>query len=170
MKTIGIFLSHYAGFELKQHIKGWLETKGWGIQKTLAPIQCSSCDYGTFLLIPWHWPFLKPESVTGYCYSVEALGISMTLNKHQGIRAALCWTAEIAHLVQAAFCWKAEEILGRKGRAAARSLPENTHGLPHPAGFPFVFQCRRSSNRDSGSFSESGNETERGVSSSAGSC
>ena len=25
-------------------------------------------------------------------------GISMTLNKHQGIRAALCWMPEIAHL------------------------------------------------------------------------
>lgn len=25
-------------------------------------------------------------------------GISMTLNKHQGIRAALCWIPEIAHL------------------------------------------------------------------------
>ena len=24
----------------------------------------------------------------------------MTLNKHQGIRAALCWTAEIAHLAR----------------------------------------------------------------------
>ena len=27
-------------------------------------------------------------------------GISMTLNKHQGIRAALCWTAEIAHMAR----------------------------------------------------------------------
>ena len=26
--------------------------------------------------------------------------INMTLNKHQGIRAALCWTAEIAHLAR----------------------------------------------------------------------
>lgn len=24
----------------------------------------------------------------------------MTLNKHQGVRAALCWTAEIAHLAR----------------------------------------------------------------------
>ena len=27
-------------------------------------------------------------------------GINMTLNKHQGIRAALCWNAEIAHLAR----------------------------------------------------------------------
>ena len=28
-------------------------------------------------------------------------GISMTLNKHQGIRAALCWSVEIASLARA---------------------------------------------------------------------
>jgi len=27
-------------------------------------------------------------------------GISMTLNKHQGIRAGLCWIPEIAHLIR----------------------------------------------------------------------
>lgn len=27
-------------------------------------------------------------------------GISITLNKHQGIRAALCWSPEIAHLAR----------------------------------------------------------------------
>ena len=28
-------------------------------------------------------------------------GINMTLNKHQGIRAALCWTVELARLARA---------------------------------------------------------------------
>ena len=28
-------------------------------------------------------------------------GIAMTLNKHQGIRAALCWTPELARLARA---------------------------------------------------------------------
>ena len=28
-------------------------------------------------------------------------GIAMTLNKHQGVRAALCWTKEIARLARA---------------------------------------------------------------------
>ena len=27
-------------------------------------------------------------------------GISMTLNKHQGVRAGLCWMPEIAHLIR----------------------------------------------------------------------
>ena len=28
-------------------------------------------------------------------------GIAMTLNKHQGVRAALCWTPELARLARA---------------------------------------------------------------------
>ncbi len=27
-------------------------------------------------------------------------GISMTLNKHQGVRAGLCWNVEVAHLIR----------------------------------------------------------------------
>lgn len=54
----------------------------------------------------------------------------------------------------------------KKRQAAARSLPENTDGLPDPAGF--LRSNADARNRDSGSFSESGNEPERGVSSSAG--
>lgn len=34
----------------------------------------------------------------GICGSGE--GIAMTLNKHQGIRAGLCWMPEIAHLIR----------------------------------------------------------------------
>ena len=41
----------------------------------------------------------------GECYPGIAIcgsgeGISMTLNKHQGIRAALCWMPEIAHMTR----------------------------------------------------------------------
>ena len=41
----------------------------------------------------------------GECYPGIAIcgsgnGINMTLNKHQGIRAALCWTTEIAALAR----------------------------------------------------------------------
>ena len=34
----------------------------------------------------------------GICGSGE--GVAMTLNKHQGIRAGLCWTPEIAHMTR----------------------------------------------------------------------
>ena len=41
----------------------------------------------------------------GECYPGIAMcgsgnGIAMTLNKHQGIRAALCWTVELAQLAR----------------------------------------------------------------------
>ena len=55
-----------------------------------------------------HAGFAHPLALAveaGECYPGIAIcgsgeGISMTLNKHQGIRAALCWTAEIAHLAR----------------------------------------------------------------------
>ena len=42
---------------------------------------------------------------SGKCYPGIAMcgsgnGISMTLNKHQGVRAALCWTVELAKLAR----------------------------------------------------------------------
>ena len=42
---------------------------------------------------------------SGRCYPGIAMcgsgnGINMTLNKHQGIRAALCWTPELASLAR----------------------------------------------------------------------
>ena len=43
MKTIGICSDH-AGFELKQYVKGWLETKGWAY-KDFGTYTTESCDY-----------------------------------------------------------------------------------------------------------------------------
>ena len=80
MKTIGICSDH-AGFELKQYVKGWLETKGDFAHPLALAVEAGECYPGIAI-----------------CGSGE--GISMTLNKHQGIRAALCWTAEIAHLAR----------------------------------------------------------------------
>ena len=87
MKTIGLCSDH-AGFELK----GW-PYKDYGTYST------ESCDYPDFA----HQ--LAQAVEAGECYPGIAIcgsgnGINMTLNKHQGIRAALCWTAEIAHLAR----------------------------------------------------------------------
>ena len=97
MKTIGICSDH-AGFELKEYVRGWLEAKGWAY-KDFGTYSTESCDYPDFA----HPLALAVEA--GECYPGIAIcgsgeGISITLNKHQGIRAALCWTAEIAHLAR----------------------------------------------------------------------
>ena len=97
MKKIGLCCDH-AGFELKEFVRGWLQAKGWEY-KDFGTYSAESCDYPDFA----HPLALAIEA--GECYPGIAIcgsgnGISMTLNKHQGIRAALCWTAAIAHLAR----------------------------------------------------------------------
>lgn len=97
MKIVGLCCDH-AGFELKEFIRGWLEAKGMEY-KDFGTYSTESCDYPDFA----HPLALAVEA--GKCYPGIAIcgsgnGISMTLNKHQGIRAALCWTAEIAHMAR----------------------------------------------------------------------
>ena len=96
MKPIGLASDH-AGFELKQYVKQWLEAKGWEY-KDFGTYTAESCDYADFA----HPLALAVEA--GECYPGIAIcgsgeGISMTLNKHQGIRAALCWIP-ISHLAR----------------------------------------------------------------------
>lgn len=95
MKTIGLASDH-AGFELKEYVKTYLTEKGiefidYGTDST------ASCDYPDFAHA------LGNAVEKGDCYPGIAIcgsgeGISMALNKHQGIRAGLCWKPEIAHL------------------------------------------------------------------------
>ena len=97
MKTIGLASDH-AGFELKEFVKQWLEQKGWEY-KDFGTYSTANCDYPDFA-----HPLAEAVEA-GECYPGIAIcgsgeGISMTLNKHQGIRAALCWIPEIARLAR----------------------------------------------------------------------
>ena len=97
MKTIGLACDH-AGFELKEFVRTWLDAKS-GPYKDFGTNSCESVDYPDFA----HPLALAVEA--GECYPGIAIcgsgnGINMTLNKHQGIRAALCWIPEIAHLAR----------------------------------------------------------------------
>ena len=98
MKTIGLCSDH-AGFELKEQVKAWLESKGLSYQD-FGTHSTDSCDY------PDYAHPMAQAVETGNVYPGIAIcgtgnGIGMTLNKHQGIRAALCWNAEIAQLARA---------------------------------------------------------------------
>ena len=97
MKKIGICCDH-AGFELKEYVRGWLEAKGWEY-KDFGTYSTDSCDYPDFAH-PLALAVEASECYPGIAICGSGNGISMTLNKHQGIRAALCWTAEIAHMAR----------------------------------------------------------------------
>lgn len=90
--------SDHAGYELKSIIEGYLEANGKQYED-FGTFSAESCDYPDFA----HPCALAVES--GKCYPGIAMcgsgnGIAMTLNKHQGIRAALCWTPELAALAR----------------------------------------------------------------------
>ena len=91
--------SDHAGFELKCAVAGWLDAHG-AAYRDFGTHSDASCDYADFA----HPAAMAVES--GECYPGIAMcgsgnGIGMTLNKHQGIRAALCWTPELARLARA---------------------------------------------------------------------
>lgn len=90
--------SDHAGFELKKHIKNFLEEKEIEVVD-FGTDSIESCDYPDFA----HPAAKAVESDNcdlgiGMCGSGN--GMQITLNKHQGIRAALCWLPELAKLAR----------------------------------------------------------------------
>lgn len=98
MKTIGLCSDH-AGFELKEYIKQVLVEGGYSC-KDFGTYSTESCDYPDFAH-PLALAVEAGEVYPGIAICGSGNGISMTLNKHQGIRAALCWMEEIATLARA---------------------------------------------------------------------
>ena len=97
IKTIGLASDH-AGFALKQYVIDYCKAHGCPY-KDYGTYSTESCDYPDF----GHALARGIESGEVYpgiaiCGSGE--GISMTLNKHQAIRAGLCWIPEVAHLIR----------------------------------------------------------------------
>lgn len=88
----------HAGFETKQAIIGCLESEGIAF-RDFGTYSTDSCDYPDFAH-PCAVAVEKGECYPGIAICGSGEGISMTLNKHQGIRAALCWKPEIAKLAR----------------------------------------------------------------------
>lgn len=91
--------SDHAGFDTKQAVIAFLKEQGIEY-KDFGTYSTESCDYPDFA----HPCAISVES--GDCYPGIAIcgsgnGINMTLNKHQEIRAALCWEPELAQLARA---------------------------------------------------------------------
>ena len=97
MIAIGIASDH-AAFPLKQFVKSYLEEKGIEY-KDYGTYTEDSCNYATYgHKLAEGIEAGEVERGIAMCGSGE--GISMTLNKHQGIRAGLVWQPEIAHLIR----------------------------------------------------------------------
>ncbi len=90
--------SDHAGFELKQHVKAWLEARAVEY-KDFGTFTPDSCDYADFAH-PLALAVESGECERGIAVCGSGQGIGITLNKHQGIRAALCWIPEIGHLAR----------------------------------------------------------------------
>ena len=95
--TVGIASDH-AAFGLKQFVKSYLEEKGIPYKDygTYTEGSCNYAEFGHRLAEGIE----KGEVYPGIAMCGSGEGISMTLNKHQSIRAGLCWIPEIAHLIR----------------------------------------------------------------------
>lgn len=84
----------HAGFDHKEKLKKYLSTKGKKI-KDFGCYSLESVDYPDFahqLAISIE----NNENNLGIQFCGTGNGINMSANKHQGIRAALCWNTHIA--------------------------------------------------------------------------
>ena len=97
MQKIAIGSDH-AGFEMKEKVKAILQNQGYTVN-----------DYGTHSLDSADYPDFahpvsnaveKSDDELGILICGSANGVAMTANKHQGIRAAICWNEELASLAR----------------------------------------------------------------------
>ncbi len=96
-KTIAIGCDH-AGFPYKDSIIRLLKKNGYEVR-----------DFGTFSTESVDYPdFVHPaaefvengSAELGIILCGSGNGVAMTANKHQGIRAAVCWKRELAELAR----------------------------------------------------------------------
>ncbi len=89
----------HAGFEYKTAIKKMLAEGGYTVDDH-GTNSSESVDYPDFA-----HPVAKAvelhEDSLGILICGSANGVAITANKHQGVRAAICWNREIAELARA---------------------------------------------------------------------
>lgn len=90
--------SDHAGFEHKEVLKKWLAHNGYEVSD-FGTHSLDSVDYPDFAH-PVADAVEKQDASLGVLLCGSGNGVAITANKHQGIRAALCWTEEIAALAR----------------------------------------------------------------------
>ncbi len=96
-KSIALAADH-AGFPTKEFVKGYLIELGY-IVKDFGTHSIESTDYADYAH-PMAAAVESGEFEIGFSICGSGNGINMTVNKHQGIRAALCWNAEISYMAR----------------------------------------------------------------------
>ncbi len=96
-QLIGMAADH-AGYSLKEELKPMLAQMGYEV-KDFGTHSEESMDYPD-VAHPLAEAVEKGEVAFGIAMCGSANGITMTLNKHQGIRAAICWKPELASLAR----------------------------------------------------------------------
>lgn len=133
IRQIAIGCDH-AGFEYKEAIKKKLESSGFAV-KDYGSYDKESADYPDFA----HPVAVEVESgsSTGILICGSANGVAMAANKHQGVRAAICWNEDLAALARQhndanIICLPAKFIsLDLAGKITDRFLAERFEGGRH---------------------------------------
>lgn len=88
----------HAGFEYKSSLITHLSGRGFEL-KDFGTYSADSVDYPDFA-----HPVASAVEGTEFEFGIlicgSANGVAITANKHQGVRAAICWTEEIAALAR----------------------------------------------------------------------
>ncbi|MEY3349685.1 MAG: ribose 5-phosphate isomerase [Bacteroidota bacterium] len=95
--TIAIGSDH-AGFIYKSAVIDHLQKKGFEV-KDHGTFTEASCDYPDYAHAVAE-AVEKENAAMGILICGSANGVAITANKHQGIRAAICWEKEIASLAR----------------------------------------------------------------------
>jgi ribose 5-phosphate isomerase B len=86
----------HAGYEYKEKLVESLKEAGYEV-KDFGPDSNASVDYADYVH-PLSSAIESGECSRGIVICGSGNGVAITANKHQGIRAALCWNEELAAL------------------------------------------------------------------------
>ena len=90
--------SDHAGFDYKEKIKEMLIAEGYSVND-FGTFSKDSVDYPDFVH-PLAESVEKKETDFGILVCGSGQGVCITANKHQDIRAALCWTKDLAKMTR----------------------------------------------------------------------
>jgi ribose 5-phosphate isomerase B len=96
-KSIAIGSDH-AGFDYKETLKKHLSAQGFHVSD-MGTHDTSSVDYPDFAH-PVAKAVESKEAAFGILICGSANGVAITANKHQGVRAAICWGDELSALAR----------------------------------------------------------------------